>query len=101
MDRLLKKGSFIREKIVIVKRKNGKPRMYVDYRVLNKVTAHDNYPLPIIEDQLEALNNKKYFSTLDLKDGFHHISVAEDSIKDTSFITSIGQFEWIKMPFGL
>lgn len=74
--------------------------MYVDYRVLNKVIAHDNYPLPI-EDQLEALNNKKYFSTLDLKDGFHHISVAEDSIKDTSFITSIGQFEWIKMPFGL
>lgn len=75
--------------------------MCVDYRALNKVTARDNYLLPIIEDQIEALNNKKYFSTLDLKDGFHHISVANDSIRYTSFVTPLGQFEWIKMPFGL
>ncbi|XP_011860339.1 PREDICTED: uncharacterized protein LOC105557649 [Vollenhovia emeryi] len=87
--------------IVIVTKKNGEPRMCVDYRVLNKVTARDNYPLPIIEDHLEALNNKSYFSTLDLKDGFYHISVAKESIKYTSFVTPLGQFEWVKMPFGL
>lgn len=107
LDRLLKKGTIrpstseYASPIVIVKKKNGEPRMCVDYRILNKVIARDNYPLPIIEDQLEALNNKKYFSTLDLKDGFHHVSVAEDSIKYTSFVIPVGQFEWLKMPFGL
>lgn len=46
------------------------------------------------------MNNKKYFSLLDLRDGFHHISVAENSIKYTSFVTPLGQYEYTKMPFG-
>jgi Reverse transcriptase (RNA-dependent DNA polymerase). len=65
------------------------------------VLVRDNYPLPLIEDQLDVLRGKKYFSLLDLKDGFHHISIAEESIKYTSFITPLGQFEYTKMPFGL
>lgn len=44
---------------------------------------------------------KKYFTALDLKDGFHHIHVAEESVKYTAFVTPFGQFEYVKMPFGL
>jgi len=62
----------------------------VDYRALNKVTIRDNYPLPLIEDQLEILRNKKYFSLLNLKDGFHNVDIADDSIKYTSFVTPLG-----------
>lgn len=36
-----------------------------------------------------------------LRDGFHHIKVAEDSIKYTAFVTPFGQYEYLKMPFGL
>ena len=87
--------------IVIVSKKNGEKRLCVDFRFLNKYLARDNYPIPLIEDQLNILYKKKYFSVLDLKDGFYHIRMAEDSIKYTSFVTPLGQFEFIKMPFGL
>lgn len=74
---------------MLVKKKNGKTRLCVDYRTLNKVTAKDNYPLPVIEDQINALQGKRYFS-LNLKDGFHHIGVAEESVKYTAFVTPFG-----------
>jgi len=75
--------------------------MCVDYRALNKITARENYPLPIIEEQINALQGKRYFTSLDLKDGFHHVYIDKDSIKYTTFITPFGQFEYTKMPFGL
>jgi len=73
----------------------------VDYRVLNKITARDNYPLSIIEEQINVLQGKSYFTSLDLKDGFHHVYIDKDSIKYTAFITPFGQFEYTRMPFGL
>lgn len=86
--------------IVLVKKKDG-IRMCVDYRTLNKHTVRDNYPLPVIEDQMDLLSNKRYFSCLDLKSGFHHVSMAEDSVPLTAFVTPHGQFEYLRMPFGL
>lgn len=47
------------------------------------------------------LNNKKYFSKLDPRNGFHHVRMGENSIKYTSFVTPLGQFEYLRMPFGL
>lgn len=38
---------------------------------------------------------------MDLKDGFYHVSVSEESVKYTLFVTPLGQLEWLKMPFGL
>jgi len=87
--------------IVLVKKKSGDLRLCVDYRELNKHIVKDRYPLPLIDDNLDLLRGKKYFTCFDLKDGFHHIYVAKDSIKYTSFITPLGQFEYLKMPFGL
>lgn len=87
--------------IVLTRKKNGDIRMCVDYRALNKVLIRDNYPLPLIDDQLDALRGKRYYSSLDLKDGFYHIAMAPDSVKYTSFVTPLGQFEFVKMPFGL
>lgn len=55
----------------------------------------------MIEEQLTILANKKYYSKVDLKNGFYHIDMASDSIKYTAFITSLGHFEFLKMPFGL
>ena len=75
--------------------------MCVDYHTLNKYIIKDNYPLPSIDDQLEVMNNKAYFSRLNFKDGFHHISIAEESRKYTSFVIPIGQYEVLCMPFGL
>lgn len=87
--------------IVLVKKKSGETRMCVDYRTLNKLTVRDNFPIPLIEDCLEYLANKKYFTILDLRSGFHHVKMADSSARFTSFVTPSGQYEYIRMPFGL
>lgn len=107
LDDLLDRGIIRNSKseysspIVLTRKKNGEVRMYVDYRALNKVIARDNYPLPVIEDQLDTLRGKRFYSTLDLKNGFYHVAMSPDSVKYTSFVTPMGQFEFVQMPFGL
>lgn len=87
--------------VVLVRKKNGTHRLCVDYRLLNKITEKDRFPLPHIEDCLNQLQGKSIFSLIDLKNGFYHIPVAKNSIKYTAFITQDGQFEFLKTPFGL
>lgn len=86
---------------IVLVRKNGKLRMCVDYRGLNKLTVRDNFPLPLIEDCLEYFSGKKYFTTLDLKSDFHQVPMHPESVPLTSFVTPMGQYEYLSMPFGL
>lgn len=87
--------------IVLVRKKNGELRMCIDYRALNKITVKDRFPLPVIEDCLDYLSNKRYFTTLDLKDGFHQVPIHEESIHLMAFVTPMGQYGYTVMPFGL
>ncbi|KAL4132872.1 hypothetical protein QTP88_009951 [Uroleucon formosanum] len=87
--------------IVLVKKKNKSFRLCVDYRELNKITVKDNFPAPLIDDQLDRLKGKQIFTSLDLKNGFHHVRMNEASIPYTSFVTPVGQYEYLRMPFGL
>lgn len=87
--------------IVLTKKKDNSVRLCVDYRLLNKKIVKDRYPLPIIEDQLDLLQNAKFFSTLDLKNGFFHVSIEEQSRKYTAFIIPDGHYEFLRVPFGL
>ena len=87
--------------IVLVRKKNGEIRICVDYRKLNEKIIKDRYPLPLIEDQLNGLQRAKFFSTIDLKNGFFHVPVGESSKKYTSFVVPNGQYEFNFVPFGL
>lgn len=87
--------------VVLVAKSDGSTRLCVDYRQLNKKITRDRYPLPLIEDLLDHLQNMKYFSTLDLKNGFFHVPVDRDSQKYTAFIVPDGHYEFLKVPFGL
>lgn len=87
--------------IVLVSKKDGSMRMCVDYRTLNKLTVRDNFPLPLIEDCIQYLEGKTCFSLIDLRSGFHQVHMAKDSVKYTSFVTPRGQYEYLRMPFGL
>ena len=73
MSRLEKEG-FIEKsdspwsaQTVLVKKKDGTWRMCVDYRRLNDKTVKDAYPIPRIDDNLDALSGAKWFTTLDCK----------------------------------
>lgn len=87
--------------VVLVTKKDGSKRICIDYRQLNKKIIKDRYPLPVIEDQIDQLQAAKIFTALDLKNGFFHVPVHEDSRKFTAFITATDHFEFCKVPFGL
>ena len=88
--------------IVLVRKKNGKLRMCVDYRMLNNRTIKDAYALPRVEDVFDCLHGAKYFSTIDMKSGYHQVEVEEQHKDRTAFtVGPLGFFEFNKMPFGL
>ena len=87
--------------LVLVRKKDGSTRVCVDYRQLNRKMVKDEYPLPVIEDLIDKLRDSKVFSVLDLKNGFFHLKISEESIPYTSFVTHHGQFEFLRAPFGL
>lgn len=59
-------------------KKDRSPRLYIDYRALNKQTIKNRCPLPLISETLDRLYGLKRFTKLDLKDTYHRIYVKED-----------------------
>ena len=57
--------------LVIVPQKDGKWRVCINYRELNKETLKDHFPLPFIDQVLDTLAGKKYFSFLDGFSGYN------------------------------
>ena len=87
--------------MVVVKKPNGTLRICIDPKDLNKVLKRSHYPLPTIEDILPDLSRAKVFSTFDVKNGFWHIELDEESSKLTTFNTPFGRYRWLRLPFGL
>lgn len=86
--------------VVLVKKKNGSLRLCIDFRDLNKRVVRDRYPLPRIQDQIDALNAAKFYCTLDMKSGFHQMLVEKESRHLRAFVTSDSHYEYDRMPFG-
>ena len=87
--------------IVMIPKKGGEWRMCVDFREVNKVTTRDAFPLPLIQNLLDALDGARFFIAMDMKAGFHQICMAPASREITAFATPEGLFEYKVMPFGL
>ena len=87
--------------IIVVPKGDGGKRLVIDCRALNKVMRKFVWPMPKVEDIFSQLNGAKYFSTLDLRAGYHHIRLTTDSIPTTAFTSPFGKYEYVKVPFGL
>src|SRR6185312_12975944 len=74
--------------LVIVKKKDGTPRVCVDYRALNELTVKNKYPLPLMEELFDRVQGSKFFSTVDLMDGFYQIRLREEDCEKTAFRTA-------------
>jgi len=80
---------------------NKNMRLVMDFRKLNEKTIADRYPMPNIPMILGNLGKAKYFSTLDLKSGYHQITLAERDREKTAFAVNGGKYEFCRLPFGL
>ena len=87
--------------VVLVRKKDGSHRLCVDYRMVNEVTYKDTYPLPHIDTCLGSMNGAVFFSTLDLRSGYHTIPIKKQDRDKTAFITRRGCFRYKVLPFGL
>ena len=73
----------------------------IDYHALNKVTRKFTWLMPKVEDIFSKLNGVKYFSTLDLLAGYHHIPLDESSMPKMAFNSPFRKYKYVKVPFGL
>nr|VZI35503.1 unnamed protein product [Spirometra erinaceieuropaei] len=87
--------------IALVPKKDGSVRLCVDYRRLNAVTVRDSFPLPRLDDTLDALGNAAWFSTLDLKSGYWQVEIHPVDRHKTAFTVPQGLYEFQTLPFGL
>ncbi|GFW21817.1 hypothetical protein TNCV_1235421 [Trichonephila clavipes] len=79
--------------VLVVHKKDSSPRVCIDFRKLNRVLVKDHYPLPLIENILDKLQNTRVFSTIDLRNGFFHVPVNIQSRPYTSFVTQNGPYD--------
>ncbi len=87
--------------ILFIKKPDGSLRFTLDYRALNQVTHKIRYPLPRIDDLLDAARGAEIFSTLDLASGYYQLKLDPKDSHKTAFVTPYGQFEWKVLPMGL
>ena len=86
--------------IIVVPKGEGGKQLVTDYCALNKVTRKFTWPMPKVR-YFSKLNGAKYFSTLDLQAGYHHILLDKSSIPKMTFNSPFSKYEYVKVPFGL
>ena len=79
----------------------GKVRLCTDFRKVNNVTIKDSYPLPWIDDIVDAIGKSKSLTQLDMIKGYHQIPLTKRARLISAFITPFGLFEYTRLPFGL
>ena len=81
---------------MLVRKKDGPLRLCVDYRHLNSRTVRDQFPLPRIEESIDAIGGAKWFAS-----GFNQVAMDDEDRHKTAFTTLFGIFEYNRMPMGL
>ena len=94
--------SLYASQVVIVRKETGEIQLCVDYQKLNSIVVRDTFPLPRINEALQAVHNCQWFMTFDLVQGYLQMWVEEADIYKTAFRAgSSGLYEFTRMPFGL
>ena len=85
----------------MVKKKSWKWRVCIDFTDLNKAYPNDQFPMPKIDQLVDATIGHPQMSFLDAFQRYHQIPLALDDQEKTIFVLPIGNFNYKVMPFGL
>ncbi|GJP38815.1 hypothetical protein CLOM_g23224 [Closterium sp. NIES-68] len=85
--------------ILFTPKKDGGLRMCIDYRALNAATVKNRFPVPRVENLLDALQGARIFSKIDLHPGYHQIRVFPEDQDKTVFRTKQGVYEFRDLPY--
>uniref|UniRef100_A0A0N5CI91 RNA-directed DNA polymerase n=1 Tax=Strongyloides papillosus TaxID=174720 RepID=A0A0N5CI91_STREA len=88
-------------RINLVKKKDNSWRFVVDFRAINKLIQPQSHHIPRIDSILDKASGKKFYSSLDLKNGFHQLLLDKNSRYLTGFPTHMGIFQYKRVPMGL
>ena len=88
--------------ILFVPKPNGRGlRLCIDFRALNAITIKNRYPIPRIDDLLDAIQGAKYFTNFDLTSGYHQIRISDEDVPKTAFRTPFGHYQFKVLIEGL
>ena len=87
--------------VIHVPKKNGKVRVCVNFRDLNKASPKDDFPLPHIDILVDNTAGHSMLSFMDGFSRYNQIMMALEDMEKTSFITKWGTYCYRVMPFGL
>lgn len=84
---------------VLLTKKTGYWRLFcIHYRALNRVTKKESYPIPLVDDMLNAVGQFTWFNLIDLRSASWKIPMEASSIGKTAFTTQKGHYEFLRMP---
>ena len=86
---------------MVVKKKSGKWQVCVDFMDLNKAYPKDSFPIPKIDQLVDAIVGHPRMSFLDAFQGYHQIPLALGDQEKMAFVTPIGNYHYKVMPFEL
>ena len=86
---------------VPVLKKNREIRICIDPKDLNLAIRREHYTIPVLSELTPQLKGAKFFSKFDVKHGFLHIKLDEESSLLTTFNSPFGRYRWNRLPFGL
>lgn len=85
----------------VIEKKNKDIRLVIDYRQVNKYVIDEIFYIPDIHENLLLLSGNKYYSKIDLKNGFNQIEITPESRLITGFHILWRHFQYKRIPFGL
>jgi len=80
-----------------VSKKGGEKHIVIDYQRLNKQMIKNNYPLPLIIDLVDSMDNKRLFTKMDLRWGYNNVRIKKGDEWKTVFTTHVGLYEPVVM----
>lgn len=87
--------------VVLSRKKFGKLRFCVDLRLVNDLVDFNRFELPLIQRTIQSLRDQKYFSILDLEDGYLQVNLSEKDREKTTFLNGYGRLmQFKRMPQG-